>query len=131
MSDVEQTAQAAEPEYKRQQRIAREKLRTVMYLQPTLPERINRLNPQERHEIKRLIGSMKLRKIIRRTLAEAFWSRDQSTSMSDSMQKLRATVKAHESLQSYERALTGSDSALTFEPVITTSQQPTIIEVPK
>lgn len=42
-------------------------------LAPTIPQRINRLNPQERTELGRLIRSMKLRKIIRRTLAEAFW----------------------------------------------------------
>lgn len=44
------------------------------WLAPTLPERINRLNPSERHQLSSLIKSMKLRKIIRRTLAEAFWA---------------------------------------------------------
>lgn len=44
------------------------------WLAPTLPERINRLNPSERHQLSCLIRSMKLRKIIRRTLAEAFWA---------------------------------------------------------
>jgi hypothetical protein len=103
------------------------------YIEPTLPERINRLRPSERHELSRLIRSLKLRKIIRRTLAEAFWNgqAQQIASASlDSMQKLRATVKAHESLQSYERALTDSPNTTIYEAHITQSQ-PTIIEVPR
>lgn len=103
------------------------------YIEPTLPERINRLRPSERHELQTLIKSMKLRKIIRRTLAEAFWDGETAkiaSAAGDSMQRLRATVRAHESLVSYERALTGSPDATTFEPTITHSKQPTIIEVP-
>lgn len=101
------------------------------YVEPTLPERINRLNPRERHEVKQLIRSMKLRKIIRRTLAEAFWNRQSDeihaaqTSDSATMQRLRATVRTRESLQSYESALTS------FELVMTQIQQPTLIEVPR
>jgi hypothetical protein len=103
------------------------------YIEPTLPERINRLRPSERHELQTLIKSMKLRKIIRRMLAEAFWDGETAkiaSAANDSMSKLRATVRAHESLLNYERALTVSSSATTFEPTITT-QQPTIIEVPR
>lgn len=92
------------------------------WLSPTLPERINRLRPSERHEVQALIKSLKLRKIVRRTLAEAFWARETQTAAQElyedprfyghSMQRLRATVRAHESLTNYERALTS------FEPVI-------------
>jgi hypothetical protein len=104
-------------------------------LAPTLPERINRLNPQERHEVKQLIRNMKLRKIIRYTLAEAFHlgevqKAQASMNSMNSMERLRRTVRAHESLQNYERVLTASDSATIFEPVITKSQQPILIEVP-
>lgn len=88
-------------------------------LAPTLPERINRLNPSERHQLGTLIKSMKLRKIIRRTLAEAFWQgealKDALSSQQGSMQRLRESVKARESLTSYDRALT------TFEPEFTRS----------
>ena len=101
------------------------------YIEPTLPERINRLRPSERHELASLIKSMKLRKIIRRTLAEAFWNGETAkiAASADSMQGLRTTVKAHESLMSYERALMGSPTATVYEAHITHSQQPTIIEV--
>lgn len=87
-------------------------------LAPTLPERINRLNPSERHQLGTLIKSMKLRKIVRRTLAEAFWQGEERKALSnqqESMQKLRESVKARESLTSYDRALT------TFEPEFTRS----------
>lgn len=84
------------------------------WLSPTLPERINRLNPSERHQLSSIIRSMKLRKIIRRTLAEAFWQREEQKTH-DSMQQLRATLKGRESLTSYESALT------TFEPAYTRS----------
>lgn len=103
-------------------------------LTPTLPERINRLNPSERHDLGCLIRSLKLRKIIRRTLAEAFWNREaeqvHAAQMSDSatMQRLRAAVrtqKAEQVYTAYDRALT------TFEPVITRSHEPTLIEVPR
>lgn len=98
-------------------------------LAPTLPERISRLSPSERHQISSMIRSMKLRKIIKRTLAEAFWDREADeiaaaqTSDTATMQRLRATVRSHESTKSYESALT------TFEPVMTQSQQPSILEV--
>lgn len=88
-------------------------------LAPTLPERINRLNPSERHQLGTLIRSMKLRKIVRRTLAEAFWQgearKDALSAQQGSMQRLRESVKARESLTSYDRALT------TFEPQYTRS----------
>lgn len=95
-------------------------------LAPTLPERIARLSPSERHDLSRLIKSMKLRKIIRRTLAEAFWNREtDEIAASGTMQRLRAAVRSHESMTSYDSASTS------FEPVITQSQQPTLIEVPR
>lgn len=56
------------PEWKRRQAIQPSRGR---YIEPTLPERINRLNPSERAQLSSLIRSLKLRKIIRRTLAEA------------------------------------------------------------
>lgn len=87
------------------------KLPLPTLLVPTLPDRINRLNPQERAEIGRLIKSMKLRKIIRRTLAEAFWARESHE------------IAAAQADRRYGQALA------TFEPVITQSQQPTLIEV--
>jgi hypothetical protein len=92
-----------------------------MLLAPTLPDRINRLRPSERHELQAIVRSLKLRKIVRRTLAEAFWLGEAQKPLhapSDSMQRLRATVRAHESLTKYERALTGSSETETFEPVI-------------
>lgn len=99
------------------------------YIEPTLPERINRLRPNERHELSQLLKSMKLRKIIKRTLAEAFWNGQAQqiyASMSSehaTMQQLRDSVRSQESMRSYDSALT------TFEPTIMTSQQPTLIEV--
>lgn len=103
------------------------------YIEPTLPERINRLNPRERAEVSSLLRGMKLRKIIKRTLAEAFWRGEQQKAMNalldsaalGSMPRLRAAVHSRESLTSYEHALT------TFEPTITTSEQPIAIEVPR
>ncbi len=101
-------------EWKRRQEIQTPQPR---WLAPTLPERINRLRPSERHELQSMIRSIKLRKIIRRTLAEAFWARETQTvaeslaQPQDSMQRLRATVRAHESLMSYERALTKFEPA--------------------
>lgn len=83
-------------------------------IEPTLPERINRLNPSERHQLSSIIRSMKLRKIIKRTLAEAFWLGEERKAH-DSMQRLRATLRGRESLTSFESALT------TFEPVYTRS----------
>lgn len=103
------------------------------YIEPTLPERINRLNPSERHQLSSLIRSLKLRKIIRRTLAEAFWN-GQAQQIADaanvSMQKLRAAARSHESLTNYERALTGSGETQTFDLTIA-QPQPTVIEVPR
>lgn len=100
------------------------------YIEPTLPERINRLNPSERHQLSSLIRSLKLRKIIRRTLAEAFWN-GQAQQIADaasvSMQKLRAAARSHELLTSYERGLTASGETQTFD--LHTTQQPTILEV--
>lgn len=99
------------------------------YIEPTLPDRIARLNPSERHDLGRLIRSMKLRKIIRRTLAEAFWNREAETIVAAqsnehaTMQRLRAAVHTRESSPSYDSVLTS------FEPTITHSQQPTLIEV--
>lgn len=88
------------------------------WLTPTLPERIARLNPMERHDLGRLIRSMKLRKIIRRTLAEAFWARETQTiaeaQREGTMARLRAAVRQQESMQAYE-------NALSFEPVYTRS----------
>jgi hypothetical protein len=92
-------------------------------LAPTLPERINRLNPSERHQLSTLIRSLKLRKIIRRTLAEAFWQGEERKAQQalldsaalGSMPRLRASVRARESLKSYDHALT------TFEPEYTRS----------
>lgn len=92
------------------------------YVEPTLPERINRLNPSERYQLQALVRSLKLRKIIRRTLAEAFWLGEQRKALNTlydsqelSMQQLRSTLQGRESLMSYERALTS------FEPVYTHS----------
>lgn len=94
------------------------------WLAPTLPERINRLNPSERHQLSSIIQSLKLRKIVRRVLVEAFWERETNeltrltqsrSSDSGSMRRLRAAVRAQESMKSYESALTS------FEPVYTHS----------
>jgi hypothetical protein len=104
------------------------------YIEPTLPDRIARLNPSERHELGRLIRSMKLRKIIRRTLAEAFWNREAETIASAqssehaTMQRLRAAVRSHESLQSYERALTPSTDAVDLSTQLMT-RGPGLIEI--
>lgn len=101
-------------------------------LEPTLPERINRLNPSERHTLRLIVRSLKLRKIIRRTLAEAFWAREAERAragVSASMQRLRAAARSHESSTRYERALTASVDALTFDVETTRSQQPTILEI--
>ncbi len=98
-------------------------------IEPTLPERINRLRPSERHELGQLLRSMKLRKIIKRTLAEAFWEGQVQEIAQDNehatMQRLRRRESARESLRNYEGALTS------FEPTVLTEQQPSIIEVPR
>lgn len=98
------------------------------WLTPTLPERINRLNPSERHQLSAMIRSMKLRKIVKRTLAEAFWQGEQRKAMNQlydnaetTMQRLRERVKQHESLTSYERVSTS------FEPVYTRTREQTLI----
>ena len=101
------------PDWKRRQAI---RTPAPRLLETTVPMRINRLNPQERHEVQSLIRSMKLRKIIRRTLAEAYWAR-QDTELANltsasashaSMQKLRAAVRRQESLRSYNGTSTTS-----------------------
>ncbi len=133
MTDTHQSSESGQTlsEWKRRQAIQPAAPR---YIEPTLPERINRLRPSERHELASLIKSLKLRKIIRRTLAEAFWNGEAQKihdAASASMLKLRATVRAHESLASYERALTASGDATTFELTETRSpQQSTILEIP-
>lgn len=104
------------------------------YIEPTLPERINRLSPSERHELGTLIRSLKLRKIIRRTLAEAFWDgevRKMNDAATESMRKLRATARSAELLMSYERGLTASVDATTFDLDVTRSSQPPILEIPR
>lgn len=79
-------------------------------LQPTLPMRINRLNPVERHDLRVIIRSLKLRKIIRRTLAEAYHlgEAQKARTQMHSMQRLQRAACTQESLQNYERALTPS-----------------------
>lgn len=91
-------------------------------LEQTLPERINRLNPSERHQLSTMLRGMKLRKIVRRTLAEAFWRGEQKKALEalrldeyGTMSRLRAAVRPHESMKSYKRALTS------FEPAYTRS----------
>jgi hypothetical protein len=99
---------ARQADWKRRQAI---RTPDPVLLEPTLPERINRLNPSERHQVQSLIRSMKLRKIVKRTLVEAFWAAETSRlQRADSMLQLRQAARTRESLTSYERALT------TFEP---------------
>lgn len=96
---------------------------TGTLLVPTLPERISRLNPSERYDLQRLIRGLKLRKIIKRTLAEAFWLGEQRKAaqslaedpdfFAHSMKRLRAIEQAREFSRSYDRVLTS------FEPVYT------------
>lgn len=115
---------ARDAEYKQRQATSRDRERSAVVLQPTLPARINRLNPAEKHELQQIIRSLKLRKIIRRTLAEAYWLGEQQKHLdlrtSDSMQRLQAAARTQESLQNYERALTSSDTPA-FELQITKS----------
>lgn len=118
------------PEWKRRQAIQTSRGR---YIEPTLPERINRLNPSERAQLSSLIRSLKLRKIIRRTLAEAFWDGEAQKlhdAASVSMAKLRAAGRSAALLQSYERGLTASGATTEFELTETNAHQPTILEIP-
>lgn len=103
--------------YKQLQATARERMQQATLLVPTLPTRINRLNPAERHEVTRIIRSMKLRKVIRRVLAEAHWNRE--AEQVASMQGLRRLIRSHEQRLSYERNLIASVDATTFIPQIT------------
>lgn len=118
---IDETVKMRRSDWKRRQAIQPSLGRLIA---PTLPERINRLNPSERAQVSSLIKSMKLRKIVRRVLAEAFWERESAELAASlrpqyeprSMQRLRAAVRTQESMRSYERVLTGSSSE-TFEPV--------------
>lgn len=80
----------ADAPYKQQQRAAEMALQIGLQMEPTIHSRLNRLNPAERNEARRIIHSMKLRKVIRRVLAEAYWSRPTNA---NSMQQLRSAVR--------------------------------------
>lgn len=104
------------------------------WLAPTLPERINRLNPSERHQLSAMIRSMKLRKIVKRTLAEAFWAGEaqrMQDAASESMRRLREAARSATSLQGYERALTASVDATTFDLHETRAGESSILELPR
>lgn len=71
-------------------------------LAPTIPDRINRLNPQERAELGQLIRSLKLRKIVRHTLARAFWDGEQRRQQADA--EVRAARRFESHCAVYDRA---------------------------
>lgn len=121
-------------EYKQAQTLARDRasqatLLVPTLLVPTLPERINRLSPSERHDLARMICGLRLRKIIKRTLAEAFWNRETdeiiAAQKEGTMARSAAARTSTHISYSYDQVLTN------FEPVVTQSEQPTLIEVPK
>ena len=101
---------AALPDWKRRQLIQPAPPRP---LQATLQQRVNRLTPQERFGLRKIVKSKYLRAVVRKTLAEAFWlgapQRTLPLSHSTSMQRLRQTANTVESLENYERALTNCD----------------------
>lgn len=107
----------------------------VLDTTPTLPMRLARMSAPERAELSRIVRALKLRKIIRRTLAEAFWAGETARlqrELSDSagsMQRLRQVARMHESSQNLERALTPSEGATVIETILTTSNGPRVIEV--
>jgi hypothetical protein len=108
--------------YKRQQRVLEARADSATLLQPTLPERIARLNPSERYELQQIVRSLKLRKIIKRTLVEAFWSYERQQQVSDdalSMHQLRKAVRAHGTLTEAERVLASAVDSTTFAPNVT------------
>lgn len=103
------------PDWKRRQAVRPAPPR---YIEPTLPERINRLNPVERREVQSLLRNMKLRKIVKRTLAEAYWSRDTVPSTNASAPNSTEAEKLGEFSKSYARELTPSGSATTVPVVL-------------
>ena len=80
-------------------------------MEPTLQSRINRLNPGERHEVRAIINRLKLRKIIRKTLAEAFW-RGPPTHIKESLRRSAASTT---STQTYKPVTTTSDTNRKYE----------------
>ena len=57
------------PDWARRQLIPQPQPR---YLQPSLQQRITRLNPRERHDLQQLVRSLKLRKAIHAVLVASF-----------------------------------------------------------
>lgn len=101
-------------EWKRRQALQPAPPRRV---EPTVHDRIQRLNPQARYEVRMIVRSLLLRKTIRSVLAQSYWlgaplPPAPPLNMSNSLQRLERTVKEHESLMNYGRALTS------FEPLI-------------
>lgn len=98
------------PDWKRRQLIQAPPPRV---LQPTLQQRVNRLPPQERHQLRAIVRSKFLRATIRRVLAEAaYLGAPQPTLLlhqTTSLQRLQRTVRTIESLRSYESSLTSCD----------------------
>ena len=78
--------------YKQRQEQDRDRQSTATLLVPTLPTRINRLNPQERAEVKQIIRGLKLRKIVRRTLAEAFWAGEEQRERAERLREVAETA---------------------------------------
>jgi hypothetical protein len=97
--------------YKQQQQATRDRMQMGTLLVPTLPTRIARLNPAERGEVQRIIKSMKLRKVIRRVLAEAHWERE--------VQQLQHSVR---SMHGLRRSLLPTLHAQTFVPQFTRTE---------
>lgn len=64
-----QLATAWIPDWKRRQLIPETRPR---YVEPSIAQRIARLSPQERHELKTLVTSLKLRKAVRAVLRAAY-----------------------------------------------------------
>lgn len=104
----------ASPDYKALQRWYEERASTGRLLEPTLHQRINRLSPAERDEVSLLVRRLKLRKIIRRTLAEAFWRGQQDVDVStmERLQRYRASEQKLDNENTAEK---------TYAPAITQS----------
>jgi hypothetical protein len=82
----------------------------------TTAEIVARLNPQERHEVQRILRSMTLRKTIRRILYESFHGLRPSTQL-NSMQRLRAAV--HTQQQNAKSQSDSNERLQIFTPHVT------------
>lgn len=91
-------------------------------MRPSVSQRFNRLNPQERAQVKQLLQSLSLRQAVRRTLYIHYHQLHEKPE-STSLQQLRVTAAGH---ASNTKLPNESNKSLTpFELHVTTSEDKT------